>query len=223
MYKKEFFEKRTTDKAWSEVSMFSERLRTLRRRKGETQESAADKLGIPKATYGTYENGKYLPDAEKIAKMADFYNVSADYLLGLTKDFQGTSVSNVKLSKGCADKIKDISENKAMLNTLENLIKTKKFKEFIEFMDKYLVFSSVLSRFELECLANKGDYAKIKNTKVYDNVYCEGDAVLRDIKVSAIYQSLLEECFRNILADMSRHRIYEDRLADLINRMRKEN
>ena len=74
-----------TTRTWQEKNIkspFAKRLIELRKLKGFSQEELSEKLGLAKATYGTYENCIYLPSSETIAKMADFYNVSADYLLG---------------------------------------------------------------------------------------------------------------------------------------------
>lgn len=59
-----------------------ERLRLLRKELDLSQEKAAAEIGIGFSTYRRYEGGSREPDASTLARMADFYNVSADYLLG---------------------------------------------------------------------------------------------------------------------------------------------
>lgn len=49
-----------------------------------TQEEVAKKLGLSRARYSHYENGRSEPDNHTLEKLADFYNVSIDYLLGRT-------------------------------------------------------------------------------------------------------------------------------------------
>lgn len=66
--------------------MLGERLTKLRKNKGLTQEACAKKLGIPRSTYSNYEGGKREPDIETIRKIAVFFEVSTDYLLGYTND-----------------------------------------------------------------------------------------------------------------------------------------
>ena len=47
----------------------------------------AEKLNIPLRTYQNYENGKTQPSLETLVKLADFFGISVDYLLGHeTKD-----------------------------------------------------------------------------------------------------------------------------------------
>ena len=60
---------------------FHECLRTLRAERKLTQCEVAFKLGITVASYSTYENFRE-PNYHILIKMADFFNVSLDYLLG---------------------------------------------------------------------------------------------------------------------------------------------
>ena len=48
------------------------------------QREIADKLGISRERYGHYETGRNEPDNETLQKIAEFYLVSVDYLLGRT-------------------------------------------------------------------------------------------------------------------------------------------
>lgn len=62
--------------------MFSERLRTLRENSGKTQEEVSNALNIARGTYTHYELGKRKPDFDILIKLAGFFNVTTDYLLG---------------------------------------------------------------------------------------------------------------------------------------------
>lgn len=62
--------------------MLGKRLRELRKKKGIRQKDLANYLQISDSAIGMYENGKRDPDSETIKKLADFFNVSVDYLLG---------------------------------------------------------------------------------------------------------------------------------------------
>lgn len=57
-------------------------LRMLRERMGITQSEAARRMGIVRTTYSNYEAGNREPDNETLKKIADFYGVSVDFLLG---------------------------------------------------------------------------------------------------------------------------------------------
>lgn len=62
--------------------IFSKRLLELREEKGISRQIAADSLQISRASLEYYEKGLRLPDVCVLAKIADYYCVSADYLLG---------------------------------------------------------------------------------------------------------------------------------------------
>lgn len=60
------------------------RLRDLREDMDLTQDELVKRLGMHKTTYTNYEQGKREPPFELIIKLAKFYNVSTDYIAGLT-------------------------------------------------------------------------------------------------------------------------------------------
>lgn len=60
---------------------FSENLRRARDRAGLTQAQVADRMGISYSTYACYETDKRKPNPEKIKKLAEILNTSADALL----------------------------------------------------------------------------------------------------------------------------------------------
>ena len=72
------------------LPVFRKRLRELRGKM--TQKEVAAELSISRASLGFYEEGSRKPDIEVLLKIANFYNVSCDYLLGLSvkkrSDFQ---------------------------------------------------------------------------------------------------------------------------------------
>lgn len=65
--------------------MNQNRLRDLREDKDLKQKDLADYLQIHQTTYSDYELGHANVPVEALHKLADFYGVSIDYLLGRTK------------------------------------------------------------------------------------------------------------------------------------------
>ncbi|WP_338087426.1 helix-turn-helix transcriptional regulator [Lysinibacillus fusiformis] len=49
-----------------------------------TQTYVADIIGVARTTYTAYENGTKLPPIDTLASIAQLFNVSTDYLIGLT-------------------------------------------------------------------------------------------------------------------------------------------
>lgn len=66
--------------------MLGERLAYLRRREGISQKDLGRELNISHYTISSYEKGRSEPSDEIKARIARYFNVSADYLIGLIDD-----------------------------------------------------------------------------------------------------------------------------------------
>ena len=63
---------------------FGKRLSEVRKSKGLSQEEVAKHLGTKAPVIGRYERGEMKPSIETATKLADFLEVSLDYLVGKT-------------------------------------------------------------------------------------------------------------------------------------------
>lgn len=63
--------------------LFDKRIRDLRIEKGLKQSDVAKQLGVTPATVTRWENKTQEPDYLTLALLAQFFDVSTDYLLGL--------------------------------------------------------------------------------------------------------------------------------------------
>ena len=70
-------------------SDFSRIITLLRKEKGVTQRKAAEDLGVSQALLSHYEKGIRECGLDFVVRVADYYNVSCDYLLGRTPDRSG--------------------------------------------------------------------------------------------------------------------------------------
>jgi len=61
-----------------------ENMYALRKEKKLTQEQAAKEIGLVMRTYRRYEMGEREPGASVLIKIADYYGVTIDYLVGRT-------------------------------------------------------------------------------------------------------------------------------------------
>ena len=64
--------------------MYLKRLRNLREDNDLLQKQVAEELKIRRQVYGLYENGKRTIPIDLLDKLANFYNVSVDYILDRT-------------------------------------------------------------------------------------------------------------------------------------------
>lgn len=60
--------------------------RKVRMERGLTQKQVADGLSITESAYQKYEYGKVVPSAIVLIALADFFDVSLDYLVGRSDD-----------------------------------------------------------------------------------------------------------------------------------------
>lgn len=73
-------------------------LKELRIKAGISQIAVAQALGISRQAYNYYENGKRDPDTEMIKRIAEYFNVSTDYLLGREAAAASLEEQNIVLS-----------------------------------------------------------------------------------------------------------------------------
>lgn len=66
--------------------LFGERLLALRKERGEKQEELAQLLGVSRPQVSEMEQGNKGTSLERFALLCEHYNVTADYLLGLTDE-----------------------------------------------------------------------------------------------------------------------------------------
>lgn len=112
---------------------FGSILRELREEKDLSQVDLAKKLNITSQSLSQYELSKRMPDIEMINRLADFFNISVDYLLGRTnvEDQEGIPVMETSYeyyaSKGILKEISNLSFES--LEDLEAYIKLLKMRD----------------------------------------------------------------------------------------------
>jgi transcriptional regulator with XRE-family HTH domain len=64
--------------------IMGKRLKHLRDRRGLAQKFVAEKIGVKNNTLSAYESGDREPNFQILTNLADFYEVTTDYLIGVT-------------------------------------------------------------------------------------------------------------------------------------------
>ena len=64
------------------IETFAQKLSQARKNAGYTQRQVAEILNLKQSTIAGYEIGRTQPDIETLGKLADFYCVSVDWLIG---------------------------------------------------------------------------------------------------------------------------------------------
>ena len=103
------------------MSILSNRLKQLREEKEVMQKEIAAYLNISASAYGFYEQGKRTPTPEILSKLANYFNVSVDYLLG--RDINLKNGSTIELTdKDRKDIEKTLNKTMDMLESQEGLM-----------------------------------------------------------------------------------------------------
>jgi len=107
--------------------MIGTRLKKLRKDKNLTQAELSLRLSISRSSLSLYEINKREPDCETINKIADFFEVSLDYLYGRSSDSFNSKKKLMNISASLTEKEKKLLEifNKIKDETLQDKIITK--------------------------------------------------------------------------------------------------
>lgn len=98
------------------------RLKEIRLEKGLSQWEVANGIKTGQSNIGRWENGDVLPSADFIIKLADFFGVSTDYLLGRTDDFGYVTVQNSPTVPALSD------EERQLLDLFSRMDRAQKIK-----------------------------------------------------------------------------------------------
>lgn len=104
--------------------IFKDRLVQLRKELDLTQETFAEKIGFSRTAISAWEIGRNEPSNADTIKIADFFNVSVDYLLGKSDVRNPEQIDSDKINIG-------LSKNDYDLPTKEQQDKIEEFARFV--------------------------------------------------------------------------------------------
>ncbi len=133
------------------MSILSERLKQLREEKELMQKEIASFLNISTSAYGFYEQDKRTPTPDVLSKLADYFNVSVDYLLGKTNTRNSSSKYSTPNKKEQKDHDTFLEDAKALFMNGE-----------LDEDDKEKIFKDISDLFWESKKINKEKYSKKK-------------------------------------------------------------
>lgn len=154
------------DHAWQPVAtpkdennIVMNRIKELRKEKGMTQAELAKILNVSDRSVGFYETGERDPDTETLNKLANFFDVSVDYLLGRT------DIRNPYIPDDYAKKYK---VTKRDLTQYEDFVQHANIffmNDEVSDEDKEALFRDISELFWKSKEKNKQKYGRKKNTE----------------------------------------------------------
>ena len=120
------------------TTKFSERLKKLRESNNMNCTQLAKQLNVSSASIGYYEKGERVPDLEVLARICEFFNVSSDYLIGISdfasKDIEKKAVADyIGLDEKSVDEIIETTSN-VLLKDAAQMFIGKHFQFFMELL-----------------------------------------------------------------------------------------
>lgn len=108
--------------------IFGTRLKELRIKAGLSQDILAQKLKVSKSALGYYENAGRTPDIDILDKVAKYFDVSLDYLMGYSENL----TTDIDLKSVC--KYTGLSEKAIKSTTIAKELSNKRLHDTIEFI-----------------------------------------------------------------------------------------
>ncbi|HID9510937.1 helix-turn-helix domain-containing protein [Clostridioides sp. ZZV14-6150] len=104
---------------------FGDRIKQLRENMNLSREELSNKINISYSALSKYETNNRFPDKVTLNKIADFFDVSTDYLLGRNKNISNEEDEEVKELVDIIYKL-DKEDRDAVLKILDSLISKHK-------------------------------------------------------------------------------------------------
>lgn len=140
--------------------MLGENIKTLRKRKGYSQETMAQQLNIVRQTLSKWEKGISVPDADMLTKIADLFEVTVEDLLG----------GNNMEDKAEDANINEIAAQLAVLNEqLANQSRRRRKTIKIAFIGIFIIFAITIAAYIAACVA----FGVYKGNRVYETTTTE--------------------------------------------------
>lgn len=106
-----------------EYRMFGDIFKNLRLEKRMSQDKIAEELDVSQPLIAKWENHQSTPAPEMLDYIADYFNVSVDYLIGRSK-YRNLELNNSELENALFSKVKQLSdEDKKVILDVMNAIK----------------------------------------------------------------------------------------------------
>ena len=176
---------------------FAESLKFLREKGGLTQSQLADKLGVSRGSISFYENKDRVPDIIFLDKVADYFGIGYDFLMGFS-DNMNPNNTDIGLRLGLSDEAIEKWERNDC-EFLSDLIEDDDFDKFIKYCQGFLFeeswrnFQSVGARaFNDQTPAYPFDVKELEDYRIFQltKIFV---GILSRIKAKKYYESLTSE------------------------------
>ena len=124
--------------------MFVERLKSLRAEKGISQSTLSDYMGVTQQAIAKWETDKATPDPDALKKLASFFHVSVDYLVGKS-DAKNSAEEKLPLILKVLSEMNLNEKQKKAYEKLLSMDQDEKLSNLREAMDLFEKYKSLSS------------------------------------------------------------------------------
>lgn len=197
---------------------FKERFADLRAKSGLSQSKLGKELLLSPATIGYYENGSRLPDIEIAARIAQYFDVSADYLLGLSnaksvKQDMKTACETTGLTQKAIENIQHI------FSLFDTDSASGKAEEsiFIDFLESSF-FASMILNFTESVLFKVKIEVVSENASIMQEVFAEVlEQEIQSGKKANVALEQVKKSEKSVLSEWLNLRTQEEKLKSTLS------
>ena len=197
------------------MSLFAERFKQLREKTGKTQAVIANDLGVKPQTISYYANGRE-PNYDMLARIADYFEVTTDYLIGLTNSPKRvpSAADELGLSQEAIDNLKKMKEwDSFAIHSIDYLLRSFEgkpvenddgtFLTYMKYMDRSSAIGSLVAYLlPIQRLRGKcGDIVLLKDGEILiDKGNIDQNSIQGSYAVSEVFKVILEKNLTTQLA-----------------------
>lgn len=126
--------------------MFGNRLSELRKQNNLTQKELAEKFDLTPKAISFYELGQREPDIDTVIKLAEFFHVTTDYLLGKSSHPQLTRRNELDIEKELEDMKKQLEEGTLRMDLGGEPVDEEIMKFIIDNMENTLILAKIKAK-----------------------------------------------------------------------------
>lgn len=204
---------RETSKAYN--SLFPTRLKLLLTESNTSQQELGSVLGVQRQTVNMYVNGQIRPDIDALAIIAQHFDVTTDWLLGLTNDRRRNPIATdeLGLSEEAITKLKNYCEKTPLGgihwgSSIDAVLSHVDFEELLEVLDNALYkCSEVIAAYSSGETEFDGEKAAINAFDYLENTRW---TVITSAKYAEYLVYSAQQLFNQIVADISNVKAVHD-------------
>lgn len=155
----------------SEKAIFPTNLSAIMKERGTTQEALAKAIGVKRQTISLYQTGQSTPNVEQLSKIADYFEISADWLLGRSPtkvlDAEETPISNYTgLSIQAIQNLAELKNRHPNIDVINFLLEDKSLlAHIVSFLCDFIFIE--LKKAPYNDIPTKGHYSYSTMDEIY--------------------------------------------------------